>query len=61
MAPKGPYEVDEKYYVIVRYVMSKDIPAKPNIHVGFSLYPTSYKDDVETYDHLSTQERPSLT
>ena len=61
MAPKGPYKVDEKYFVIVRYVTPKDIPAKPNIHVGFSLYPTTYKGDVETYDHLSTQKRPGFT
>jgi hypothetical protein len=63
MAPTGPYEVNDKYYMIVRLITPRALSDldNPLIHTGFFLYPTSFNNVQTTYDHLSIQKRLDYT
>jgi hypothetical protein len=63
MAPTGPYEVNDKYYMIVRLITPRPLSDLDNrlIHTGFFLYPTSFNNVQTTYDYLSIQRRFDYT
>jgi hypothetical protein len=61
MAPIVPYDVNDKYYMIVGYSTPRELLLNPVIHTGFHLYPTSHNKVIETLDHLSTKKRPGFT